>query len=125
MKNTKIKAIICSLVMITAIFSVTIFNANESKGADQAAGALLLLTDVTLSAGTHAYADNLTGHYVATIIGTNRVLFPNTMPAGSYHIVICGQTPNGGYNYLANGFQYNGGEQSLRVTLKKGYCIPE
>lgn len=125
MKNTKIKAIICSLVLITAIFSATVFSVNESKGAEQGIGALLLLTDVSLSAGTYAYADGQTGHYGATILGTNRVLFPNTMPAGSYHIVICAQTPNGAYNYLANGFQYNGGEQSARVTLKRGFCNPE
>jgi len=132
MKINSIYRSIYSVLALSLILSVFTFVSNESKGSEVSAGKaqsslLLVVSNVSLSPGTYAYADgpgSAGGHYVATVTGTNRVGF-TSMPAGNYHIVICGSTPTGAYNYLANGFYFNGTEQTNRINLVKGFCNPE
>lgn len=129
MKINKIYRSVCSVIALAMIFSVLTFVTNESKGSDVNAGKaqsslLLVVSNVSLSSGTYAYADGPGGHYNATITGTNRVGFSG-LPAGNYHIVICALTPGGPYNYLANGFYFNGTEQSARINLVSGFCNAE
>jgi len=135
MKNKNLFKTVCSVFLAALIISATIFATRESKGIESnetsAIGRLLLISNIKLQAGAFGTAEGNGGFYYASYTpGTSRLLFPE-MPAGSYKINICTPTggvggPVSGYSYQNKSFQYNGGEQTERVTLvQSGPCNVE
>ncbi|MDQ3022266.1 MAG: hypothetical protein M3R36_17090 [Bacteroidota bacterium] len=117
MKNKIIFRSAVSFIAVLAIVLAMALTATESNGS---ANPVLTLRHITLNTG-NAHAEG-NGNYYTGTVNAGRTTFVN-MPAGTYHIHICGTGSGTSYTYVNNSFYYNGSDQGTTISLGTGYCL--